>query len=132
MFTGDPVNLRRLLRLGPQGWPRRRPRFTAREVRQLLREGGASARGQAVSRCLARPTDWLPPAPGGGCDPLHQRYLTRIVFWYARGDTPRAICRRLRGDETTGGVEWLLEDACARIAGCLNRTPLAYGLQPTP
>jgi hypothetical protein len=128
MRTTGALDPRRLLPLGRRGWLIRTPGFTPEEVCQLLREGGRTERGQAVLRCVARPGDWLPPPPAGPrLPPYYHEQLTRIVFWYARGDSPEAICRRLSGFGTPGGVRRALETACGRIAARLNRCPGEYG-----
>jgi hypothetical protein len=120
---------RALLPVGPHGWLWRRPGFTAAEVRHLLAAEPPGERGQAVRRCVARPQDWLPPAPDIVRCPLrYHPHLTRIVFWYARGESLRAISLRLGGTETSWGVEQAFDEACRRLAACLNRWPHAYGL----
>ncbi len=122
-------NFGRLSPVGPQGWLIRTPGFTAREVRQLLREGGASVRGRAVGRVLARTSDWLPEEPDIVAFPFHYwRQLPQIVLAYSRGESVEAIGQRVSSFGTTWGVEHSIEMACRRIAGCLNRDPASYGL----
>ena len=131
MSTTNRLDPRRLLRLGRRGWLLRRPGFTAAEVRALLREGGASARGRAVQRCLARPGDWLGPPPDPlECPARYQRLLPRIAFWYARGDDCPTIAMRMGGHGSAWGVERALELVCRRMAACLNHAPRDYGFEP--
>ena len=131
MSTTRSHDLRRLLPVGPRGWLVRTPGFTAREVRRLLREGATSERGRAVSRCVAAAADWLPPTPDVVHCPFHyQQRLTRIVFWYAHGDSVETIGRRVSAFGTTWGVERALQTACRRIAACLNARPELYGYHP--
>lgn len=121
---------RRLLPIGPCGWLIRTPGFTAREVKQLLREGPASERGRAVSRCVAASSDWLPQVPDVVRCPFHyQQRLTRIVFWYAQGESIDEIGKRVTAFHTSWGVERSLSVACHRIAACLNNSPQQYGLK---
>lgn len=123
------IDLRRLSPIGRWGWLIRTPGFTAREVRQLLREGGGSERGRAVSRCVASSSDWLPPTPDVVRCPFHyQQRLTRIIFWYGQGESLDEIGRRVTAFHTTWGVERALNIACHRIAACLNHRPRQYGL----
>lgn len=123
-------NLRRFLPIGPRGWLVRAPGFTAREVRQLLREGGGSTRGRAVSRILARTSDWLPDEPDIVAFPFHYwRQLPQILLAYSRGETVEAIGQRVSIFGTAWGVEHSIEMACRRIAACLNRDPASYGLE---
>ena len=130
MHVPKPLNLRHLLPLGRSGWLIRTPGFTAREVRQLLREGTDSPRGRAVSRCVARAADWLPAEPDVLRCPFHYRQqLPRILFWYGRGESVEAIGQRLSFLGTPWGVERALDTACHRIADCLNDNPAAYGLE---
>ena len=129
MSTTESRDWRRLLPVGRQGWLLRRPGFTAAEVRRLVREPTGSPRGQAVQRCLARPGDWLgSPLDLAECPTRYQQLLPRIVFWYARGEECSAIAMRMRGLESTWGVERALLVACALMAACLNRDPDGYGL----
>ena len=113
------------------------PGFTAAEVRRLLTNTGRDPRAVAVRRCLARPQDWMPPAPDLIRCPLryHER-LPRIVYWYARGESLPAIERRFGGwharvAEAEGTPSWGLVRAfgaaCEGIAACLNRRPRDYG-----
>ena len=119
-----------LLPAGRWGWLVRTPGFTATEVRRLLREGAASERGRAVSRCLAHLDDWYPREPDFVHCPHHYwERLPRIVFWYARGESPESIARRVSAFDFASGVERALETACRAIARCLNRQPGAYGYQ---
>jgi hypothetical protein len=116
------------------------PGFTAAEVRRLLPAPPGDPRAEAVRRCVARPQDWLPPRPDVvRCPPRYHERLTRIVFWYARGETLPAIERRLGGwharvDQAVGppssgwGLGRAFGAACEGIAGCLNRRPQDYGL----
>jgi hypothetical protein len=121
---------RRLLPIGRTGWLIRTPGFTGREVQRLLREGAQSERGRAVSRCVARSDDWLPQTPDVVSCPFHyQQRLTRIVFWYAQGESIEEIGHRVTAFHTSWGVERALRVACARMADCLNSTPKQYGLQ---
>ena len=122
------LDLAALLPVGRWGWLVRTPGFTAAEVRRLLREGAADERGRAVSRCLAHPDDWYPPAPDFVHCPHHYwERLPRLVFWYARGETPAAIARRVSAFDSTANVERALDTACRQIARCLNRQPDVYG-----
>jgi hypothetical protein len=122
------LDLDALLPVGRCGWLVRAPGFTAAEVRRLLRAGAACERGRAVSRCLAHLDDWYPPAPDFVHCPHHYwERLPRLVFWYARGDSPAAIARRVSVFDSPDGVERALDTACRRIARCLNRQPDAYG-----
>jgi hypothetical protein len=129
MSMTKSLDPRRLLPFGPTGWLIRTPGFTAREVQRLLREGAASERGRAVSRCVARSSDWLPATPDVVRCPFHyQQRLTRIVYWYAQGESIEEIGRRLTAFHTSWGVERALDVACARIAACLNAYPGEYGV----
>ena len=56
MITTHTSSVRKFLPLGPEGWLIRTPGYTAREVRELLRDRGRTERGRAVSRCVARPS----------------------------------------------------------------------------
>lgn len=128
MSSTRSLDLSKFLPVGRQGWLVRTPGFTAREVRRLLREGAANERGRAVSRCVARASDWLPPTPDVVRCPSHyQQNLTRIIFWYSQGESVEAIGRRVSAFGTPWGVERALETACQRIAACLNHTPGSYG-----
>ncbi len=130
MSATRPINLRRLLPVGRWGWLIRTPGFTPREVRQLLREGATTQRGRAVSRCLARTSDWLPDQPDVIHCPYHYRHnLPHILFWYSHGESVEAIGRRVCAFGTTWGVERALDTACRAIARCLNTDPDGYGLQ---
>lgn len=121
---------RRLLPIGRSGWLIRTPGFTASEVKQLLRDGAKSERGRAVSRCVARSSDWLPPVPDVVNCPFHyQQRLTRIVFWYAHGESIDEIGTRVTAFHTSWGVERALAVACRRIAFCLNSAPEQYGVK---
>lgn len=121
----------RLLPVGRHGWLIRTPGFTAPEVRALLRDGGHTERGRAVSRCLARPSDWLPAHPDIlRCPPHYRERLPRILYWYARGESIEAIGRRVSAFGTPWAVERALDDACQRIADRLNRRPDDYGARP--
>ena len=131
MATTGAIDPRRLLPIGPRGWLIRTPGFTSEEVRQLLREGGKGERGRAVSRCVARASDWLPPTPDiQFCPPHYRDRLPRIVYWYGQGDSVEAISRRICGFGTPWGVERALDTACQRIAACLNHRPDDYGARP--
>ncbi len=131
MSTTRSLDLRRLLPVGRCGWLIRTPGFTAREVRQLLREGGGGERGRAVSRCVAAAADWLPDTPDVVYCPFHYRqHLPRIVFWYGHGDSVETIGRRVSAFGTAWGVERSLQTACRRIADCLNARPEHYGYRP--
>jgi len=130
MSLTNSIDPRRLLPVGPCGWLIRTPGFTAREVQRLLREGATSQRGRAVSRCVASSSDWLPLVPDVVKCPFHyQQRLTRIVFWYAQGESIEEIGKRLTAFHTSWGVERSLAVACHRIAACLNATPQQYGLK---
>jgi hypothetical protein len=119
----------RLRPFGPRGWLWRTPGFTAAEVARLLHAGAPGARADAVRRCAGRPGDWHPLAPAvARCPTRSHQQLARIVFWYARGDAPRAIAARLGGDASPWQVELVLDDACAGMATCLNHAPADYGL----
>lgn len=119
----------RLLPIGPQGWLIRTAGFSAREVQTLLREGAHTERGRAVSRCVARSDEWMPRIPDVVHCPFHyQQRLTRIVFWYAQGESIEEIGVRMTAFHTTWGVERALQVACHRIAECLNAAPEQYGL----
>ena len=114
---------------GPRGWLWRTPGFTAAEVARLLPADAADPRARAVRRCAGRPGDWYPRAPDAArCPERYRRQLVRVVFWYARGDAPRAIALRLGGYASLWQVEQALDEACARMAACLNRAPADYGL----
>lgn len=126
----NPHPLRRLLPIGREGWLIRTPGFTVREVQALLREGAATERGRAVSRCVARSSDWLPDIPDVVRCPFHyQQHLTRIIFWYAQGESVEQIGVRVTAFHTAWGVERALNLACRRIANCLNNAPEQYGLR---
>lgn len=128
-LTSRPLDPRRLLPIGQHGWLIRTIGFSANEVQFLLREGSRSARGRAVSRCVARSDDWLPRIPDVVNCPFHyQQRLTRIVFWYAHGESIEEIGVRMTAFHTSWGVERALHVACHRIAECLNATPEQYGL----
>ena len=128
MSSTRALDISRLLPVGRRGWLVRTPGFTAREVRDLLRAGATDERGRAVSRCVARVGDWLPETPDLiRCPVYYRERLTRIVYWYARGDSVETISRRVNWFGTAWGVERALETACRRIAACLNRDPLLYG-----
>ncbi len=130
MATTKSLDPRRLLPIGRTGWLIRTPGFTAREVRELLREGATSERGRAVSRCVARSSDWLPLVPDVVHCPFHyQQRLTRIVFWYAHGESVDEIGARVTAFRTPWGVERALAVACQRIAACLNASPAQYGVR---
>lgn len=130
MSKAQTGNLRRFLPVGPRGWLVRTPGFTTREVRQLLRDGGGSVRGRAVSRVLAHTSDWLPDEPDIVAFPFHYwRQLPQILLAYSRGETVEAIGRRVSLFGTAWGVEHSVEMACRRIAACLNRDPAGYGLE---
>lgn len=131
MFDTRAIDWSKLSPVGRQGWLVRTPGFTAREVRRLLQEGAASERGRAVSRCVARSTDWLPPeADVVRCPHHYQQQLPRIVFWYSQGESVEQIGRRVSAFGTSWGVERALETACLRIADCLNGSPESYGFSP--
>ena len=131
MSTTKPLDLTRLLPVGRHGWLIRTPGYTAREVRRLLREGGASPRGRAVSRCVARASDWLPPIPDITRCPVYYRdLLPRIVFWYAQGESVEQISRRVSAFGTPWGVKRALDVACRQIAARLNEHPDEYGARP--
>jgi hypothetical protein len=124
-----PLDPRRLSPIGRWGWLIRTPGFTVAEVQQLLREGAGTERGRAVSRCVARSSDWLPPVPDVVLCPFHyQRLLPRIIFWYSQGESIEEIGKRVTAFHTSWGVERALLTACYRIAECLNHHPEAYGL----
>ncbi len=79
---------RAILLANPYGWREEQCPFTWSEVRRLLRENPPGARAEVVRRCMARPTEWLPPEPHFVRCPLrYQLQLTRIVFWYAHGES---------------------------------------------
>jgi hypothetical protein len=129
MSRAQVSNLGRFLPVGPQGWLVRTPGFSAREVRQLLREGAGSVRGRAVSRVLAHTSDWLPEEPDIVAFPFHYwRQLPQILLAYSRGESVEAIGQRVSLFGTAWGVEHSVEMACRRIASCLNRDPASYGL----
>ena len=129
MSKAQTSNLRRFLPIGPCGWLVRTLGFTACEVRQLLREGTGSVRGRAVSRVLARTSDWLPDEPDIIAFPFHYwRQLPQILLAYSRGETVEAIGQRISLYGAAWGVEHRVEMACRRIAACLNRDPASYGL----
>ena len=90
----------------------------------------ATERGRAVSRCVARSSDWLPDVPDVVNCPFHyQQRLTRIVFWYAQGESIEEIGERVTAFHTSWGVERALKIACRRIARCLNAAPEDYGIR---
>lgn len=129
MTTKHPFNPRRLLPAGGAGWLSRHPRFTGEEVRRLLTADTAEARARAVARCAARVDAWLPPEPHFSACPQHAwQHLPRIVFWYTCGESLATIAGRIGTLGPAWGVERALALACARMADCLNRDPLAYGL----
>lgn len=129
MPLAHETGLLRLLPVGRHGWLIRTPGFTAREVRALLREGGATPRGRAVSRGLARAADWLPAQPDiVSCPFYYWQHLPQILCWYSRGESVEAIARRLRA-AGTWGLERALDTACRRLADCLNADPHGYGLE---
>ena len=131
MSTSREIDLTRLLPVGRHGWLIRTPGYTAGEVRRLLREGSRSPRGRAVSRCVARASDWVPPVPDVTRCPLFYRdQLPRIIFWYAQGESVEEIARRLSAFGTPWGVKRTLDVACRRIAACLNEHPDEYGARP--
>ena len=128
MSSTRTIDLSRLLPVGRRGWLVRTPGFTAREVRDLLREGATGERGRAVSRCAARADDWLPEEPDLIQCPTHYHdRLTRIVYWYARGDSLEEIAQRVSVFGAPWAIERVLETACRRIATCLNTQPELYG-----
>ena len=130
MLTTKSIDPRRLLPIGRTGWLIRTPGFTGREVKRLLREGAHTERGRAVSRCVARSDDWLPQIPDVVRCPFHyQQRLTRIVFWYAQGESVDDIGQRVTAFHTSWGVERALNVACERIAGCINDMPNQYGMK---
>jgi hypothetical protein len=56
--------------------------FTPEEVAWLLATADQGPRAQALWRCVARPADWLPPAPDPRrCPQRFYDHLPRIVFW---------------------------------------------------
>lgn len=125
------LDFSRLRPIGRRGWLIRTAGYTTREVRDLLRSGASTERGRAVSRCAARPGDWLPTHPDLIHCPTHfWERLPRIVFWHARGESPAQIVRRIGGSNTTWNLERALNTACLRMAVCLNRQPSAYGYNP--
>jgi hypothetical protein len=130
MATLPLLDPRRLLPIGRWGWLVRTPGFTAGEVKRLLREGAVTDRGRAVSRCVARSSDWLPQEPDVVRCPFHYvQWLTRIVYWYSQGESIEAIGERVTAFHTAWGVERALKVACRRIADCLNEHPHEYGLR---
>ena len=130
LMITSPLDPRRLLPIGREGWLIRTPGFTAREVKHLLREGSSTERGRAVSRCVARSSDWLPMTPDVVNCPFHyQQRLTRIIFWYAQGESIEQIGERVTAFHTSWGVERALTLACRRIANCLNNAPDQYGMR---
>src|SRR5690348_108973 len=127
MITTRASNVRKFLPLGPEGWLIRTPGYTTREVRELLRDRGRTERGRAVSRCVARPSDWLPAPDVERCPPHYHERLPRIVFWYAQGESVEAISARVCAFGTPWGVERSLNTACQHIADRLNQYPRDYG-----
>jgi hypothetical protein len=128
-YAGRRLDWDRLHPFGPRGWLWRTPGFTAAEVARLLHADMSDERARAVRRCVGRPGDWHPLAPDvARCPTRYHQRLARIVFWYVRGESSRAIARRLGGNESPWQVEQVLDDACGRMAACLNRAPADYGL----
>ena len=125
--------LSRLVPVGPRGWLRHTPGFTATEVCALLRAGAASPRGRAVARCAARPGDWLPPAPDlVRCPAYACERLPRLVYWHARGDPVPALAGRLGLWGSERRADELLALACRAIAARLNQAPADYGYAVAP
>lgn len=122
-------SLRRRLPGGWQAWLSHPTAFTAVEVRQLLASDLRDPRGRAVARCAARLNAWLPVEPHFRDCPQHAwQHLSRIVFWTTRGEPIDAIARRIGTLGPAWGTERALDFACVRMADCLNRDPVAYGL----
>jgi hypothetical protein len=128
MHDDRRLDWRTFLPVGMRGWLWRAAGFTAAEVERLLREDPPGPRARAVWSCLARPQDWLPDPDIARCPVHYHRHLTRILFWFARGDSIQGICLRLGGAETNWGVERALAAACGRIAACLDAAPQEYDL----
>ena len=128
MSNDTRLDWRVCLPLGPRGWLWRTSGFSAAEVRRLLGEHPPGPRAQAVRRCVAHASDWFPPEDVVRCPWYYRRHLARIVFWSARGLSPKAISRRLGVRASAWGVERVLDEACRQIATCLNAAPEQYGL----
>lgn len=99
------------------------PRYTADEVKRVLRQTVPDARGRRVHDYAARLGATLDEAPVRqrfwGLEDYHRRLL-RILTLYCRGWEPGAIAAELSLFSTAVGVERAIDTAALLIADSLN------------